>query len=61
MSDLDSQVEWLVAYGMADGSQRALLINEVGSGSNDARSQLLALFPHQSRTTKAKQAESGTD
>jgi hypothetical protein len=61
MSDLDSQVEWLVAFGMADGSQRALLANEVGSGSNDACPQLLALFPNQSRTIKVKQVENRTE
>jgi len=61
MSDLDSQVEWLVAFGMADGSQRALLVNAVGSGSNDARPQLLALFPNQSSTIKIKRTENGTE
>ena len=47
MSTLDSQAERLVAYCAARGYQVTTVIKEVGSGVNDARSQLLALLEDQ--------------
>src|SRR5215831_1978565 len=46
--DLDSQAERLAAYCAARGYQVAKVSKEVGSGINDARSQLLALLTDQS-------------
>jgi predicted site-specific integrase-resolvase len=46
-SNLDSQVEQLVAYCTARGYQVAKVVKEVGSGINDARPKLLALLADQ--------------
>jgi predicted site-specific integrase-resolvase len=48
MSNLDGQVERLVAYCAARGYPVAKVVKEVGSGVNDARPKLLALLADQS-------------
>jgi predicted site-specific integrase-resolvase len=45
--NLDSQAERLYAYCAARGYQIAKVLNEVGSGVNDARPKLLALLADQ--------------
>jgi putative resolvase len=47
-ANLDSQAERLAAYCAARGYQVAKVVNEVGSGINDARPKLLALLADQS-------------
>lgn len=46
-SNLESQAERLAAYCAARGYQVAKVVNEVGSGINDARPKLLALLEDQ--------------